>query len=148
MKSSLSRLQLASALLVMVALVVSGCSGMLLLARYIGAASTIYSLFDDDGDPGYQLLGFVYIDRTDNRIAISGDMTPPASPGDWESYSGTTVIIDTTPPRTDTTDQIGYFSFSGIPDSRLILTVEAPDGMLVRFNVRLNAHTIEPAAGL
>ena len=124
---------------------VSGCSGILALVAYAAVASEIKSIFEDDGDnPGYTLFGTVYVDRVGNRIAISGDPPPPTTPGNWETYPHATVAIDTTPPRSTTTNDAGYFIFSHIPDSRIVLTVRAPDGSLVSFNVRLDASLIEP----
>jgi len=146
MINSVNRLELALVLVTFGALLVSGCAGMLALAGYAAVASEIDSLFEDDEEnPGYTLFGTVYVDRTDSKIAISSDQTPPDTPGNWERYSGATITIDTTPPRSTTTDGTGYFIFRRIPDSRIVLTVEAPNGTVVNFNVRLDSSSIEPA---
>jgi len=146
MRNPVNRLELALVLLTSVALLVSGCSGMLALLAYAAAASEIASIFDNSGDnPSYTLFGTVYVDRVDNRIAISGDQTHPAPPGNWEAYPHAIVAIDTTPPRSTTTNDAGYFIFSNIPDTRLVLTVLDPNESLVSFNVRLDASLIEPA---
>ena len=145
MNSSGKQLETGLITVVVAALLVSGCSGLLLLAQYMAVASTIDSIFGGDDDPCYTLAGVVYIDRGDNKIGISNSTTPPSSSGDWEFYPEAKVTIDTTPVRTTTTNVVGYFIFDKIcNDTRVVLSVEAPDGKLVKFDVRLNTGTITP----
>ncbi|NLO73589.1 MAG: hypothetical protein GX100_05680 [candidate division WS1 bacterium] len=128
-------------------LALAGCSALTLLASYAAAASTIKSLLDDDDpqNPTYELSGYVYIDHTNNQIAIQATPTAPPE-GSFVPFADATVSIDTTPPRTQKTNNQGYFRWTGIPDTRVVLTVLIPDAEAVQFDVKLDSGFIEPRA--
>ena len=130
-----------------VILALAGCGALTLLAEYVAVASTVHTLFhDDSGEPGYELSGYVYIDKTDNQVAIQATALPPSG-GSFAPFADATVSIDTTPPRTQKTNAQGYFHWTGIPDTRLILTVQIPDANPVQFDVVLTNGSITPHNG-
>jgi hypothetical protein len=132
-------------LAVFVVLTLVGCSALMLLLEYLAVASSIKSIFNDGGDdPGYELSGYVYIDRTNNKIGIEAESNPPSEPGTWEVYSGAVVSIDTSPVRTTVTNGEGYFRWKGIQDTRVILTVEISGAEPVQFDVELSSGDITP----
>lgn len=121
----------------------AGCAGMVLLAKYIGAVSTISSFYDDlTDDHGYTLSGYVYLDPVDNTIAIRSTAALPGS--NYQIYPDALVSIDSDPPRSKRTTKAGYFRFTAIQDTRVVLTVEDPDGRPVQFDVRLDSGQIDP----
>ena len=138
------RLLLAS-VLVLLLLHLFGCSAILTLASYLGAASTIQSFFESDAS--YGLSGHVFLDPDSNRIAIATSDTPP-SDGAYQVYPGALISLDTDRPMETHTDPTGKFDFNHIPatDTRVILSVTTPDGGHVYFNVELDRGTIEPFA--
>ncbi len=155
MRSSGNQLRLVAVLVAASLVLVGGCAGiaaLIQLVQYAGAISTIGAILDDDnggGDASYNLSGYVYIDREADKIAITDSQLPPDTPGQWETYPGVGVTINTTPPGTTTTysaatDTPGYFLFEHVTQTSLVLTVEAPEGGLVGFDVDLIAGTITP----
>jgi hypothetical protein len=129
-------------------LALAGCSALTLLASYAAVASTIKSLIDDNDpqNPTYELSGYVYIDNTNNQVAIQA--TPVAPPeGSFVPFADATVSIDTTPPRTQKTNSQGYFRWTGIPDTRVVLTVLISNAESVQFDVKLDGGSIEPRIG-
>ena len=143
----MTRKTLLAACALALILAFSGCSGLLMLTQFAAAASAINSLFDNDSDdgPSYELSGYLYIDRTNNQVAIQNSPVPPAT-GAYEVFEGAHLILNTNPPMQKTTNDLGYFRFTGIPteDPSLILTVEIPDATSVQFDIQLNNGTITP----
>jgi hypothetical protein len=123
-------------LAVLLTLSLVGCSALMLLLQYFAVASTINSLFNNDDDT-YSLYGYVYIDRTNNKIAIQAKAEPPSEPGTWQVFSSAVVRIDTSPERVTATNTQGYFRWDGITDTHVILTVEITGAEPVKFNVTL-----------
>ena len=121
-----------------------GCSSILTLASYLGAASTIQSFFESDAS--YGLGGYVFLDPDANRIAIANSGTPPSDT--YHVYPDALISLDTVRPMETHTDPTGKFDFNHIPatDTRVILSVTTPDGGHVYFNVELDRGTIEPFA--
>ena len=138
------RLLLAS-VLVLLLLQLFGCSGLLTLASYLGAASTIQSFFESDAS--YGLGGYVFLDPDANLIAIANSGTPPSG-GAYQVYPDALISLDTIPVKTTTTDATGKFHFSHIPatPTHVVLSVTTPEGNHVYFNVELDLQTIEPFA--
>lgn len=139
----LARRMVLLLLAVFLSLSLAGCSAVMLLLEYWAISSTINSIFDDDDDT-YTLSGYVYIDKLNSKIAIQEKAEPPSEPGTWEPYSAGRVSIDTDPVRSTYTNAQGYFSFTGISDTRVILTVEILGADPVQFDVRLDSGTITP----
>ena len=142
------RVSLLVALTLSAAVVLSGCAGLLAIASYAAAASTIKSVIDrltPDDPPTYRLEGYVYIDREADKIAVQGNGTLPSA-GNFEPYADAPVSVDTSPPRNTTTNEVGYFRFSGIPEDEPthILTIQTPGGGKVQFTVRLDEASITP----
>ena len=135
------RVPLLVAVLLSAAVVASGCAGLLVLAGYAAAASTIMSVIDhfNPDVPSYKLIGWVYIDRAANKIAVQGNGILPEG-GNYEPYGGADVSVDTAPPRSTTTNDVGYFEFTGIPQTETthILTILTPDGGKVQFIVTVH----------
>ncbi len=155
MKSCGNQLRLVAVLIAVSLVLVGGCAGvapLIQLVEYAGVISTIKTVFDDHdggGETSYNLSGYVYIDREADKIAITDSQLPPDTPGQWETYPGADVTINTTPPGTTTTysaatDTPGYFIFEHVTQTSLVLTVETPEGSLVGFDVDLIAGTITP----
>ncbi|HEY3398354.1 MAG TPA: hypothetical protein VGM19_11935 [Armatimonadota bacterium] len=133
--------------ILIVALGVSGCAGILALAGWMAAASSIKSFIDDlnPSHPTYGMSGYVYIDRAANKLAVQGDATLPTG-GNFVIYVDAPVSMDTSPPKTTTTNAQGFFQFTGIPlaETTHILTVTTPDGGKVQFTVRKDQPSITP----
>jgi hypothetical protein len=127
--------------------VATGCAGVLAIAGYVAAASTIKSFLDDlnPDEPAYTLSGYVYIDQGADRIAVQADATLPSG-GDWEVYANAPLSLDTSPPRSTTSNAQGFFRFTGIPQGETthILTIGTPSGGQVQFTVRLDKPSITP----
>ena len=142
------RASLLVAVMLGAAIALSGCAGLLAIASYAAAASTIKSFLDrinPDDPPSYTMEGYVYIDREADKISVQDDGTLP-SEGNFEPYADAPVSVDTSPPRDTTTNEVGYFRFTGIPQTETthILTISTPDGGKVQFTVRLDQPSIEP----
>jgi hypothetical protein len=137
--SRLVRVVLCSLLLCSLIWGTAGCAGLTLLAEYAAIASTINSLVhhDDNGGTTYELSGYVYADTMDGRLAIQALPEAPST-GSFAPVQNATVSIDTSPARTQKTNAQGYFHWTGIPDTRLIMTVTVPGGAPVQFDVILN----------
>lgn len=129
------------------AVVATGCGSVLAIAGYAAAASSIKSFLDDldPDDPTYTLSGYVYIDNAADRIAVQADATLPTG-GNWELYAEAPLSLDTTPPKTTTSNAQGFFQFTGIPQGENvhILTIGTPGGGQVQFTVRLDKPSITP----
>ncbi len=141
------RVPLLVVVLLGAAVVANGCAALLALASYAAAASTIKSVIDrlDPDDPSYSLSGYVYIDRAADKIAVQADATLPDG-GNWTPYADASVTVDTAPPRSTTTNEAGFFEFTGLPvtEATHILTILTPEDGKVQFTVRLDKPSIEP----
>ena len=143
--SGLHRRLLLVSVLSLLVLSLFGCGSILMLASYLGAASTIQSFFESDAS--YGLGGYVFLDPDANRIAIANSATPPSG-GAYQVYPDALISLDTIPVKTTNTDATGMFHLSHIPatPTHVVLSVATPDGNHVYFNVELDLQTIEPFA--
>ena len=141
------RIPAALALLLGGLVLVNGCAGLLALAEYAAAASTIKSFLDrlNPDDPTYTVSGYVYVDRENDLVSVQADATLP-SDGRYQVYADALLTLGSTPPRTTHSRTNGYFQFTGIPQNQTthILTITTPTGTQIQFTVRLDKPSIQP----
>jgi hypothetical protein len=128
--------------LLVLAVTVSGCAGLLSLLELAGAIGSVYAIFHHNGSgtDTWDFPGYVFVDSTDKKVVIQN--TNAALPG-YETFTGAKLILTTNPPGQQTTNSLGYFDFKGIPTttSTLLLTVTIPNATPVQFNIVLNTSS-------
>jgi hypothetical protein len=138
-----------ASLLLALAVFAAGCAGLAALAGWAAAAGSIDALVNDldPSNPTYTLTGYIYVNSTTNTIAIENAPTPPAG-GGYQVYPNAPMYLDTTPPNVTTSNSLGYFQFTSIPESQstYLLTITTPTGSTVQYSVDLATLTITPVA--
>ena len=136
--------------LLVVALSVGGCAGLLSLLELAGVASSIYAVFHHSGSgvDTWDFPGYVFVDSVNNKVQIQSTNAQLAG---YQTYTGAKLVLTTNPPQQKTSDSLGYFDFKGMPvtTSTLLLTVTIPNADPVQFTIMLNTSsglvTITPA---